>query len=55
MEKAEYPGSPWAGDAREKITVLKKLYHSYENIDPEENNHIIDSRRFVQEMGLKLL
>ena len=50
----EYPQSPWAEDSREKINLLKKLYKSYENIDPQEKK-IINSEQFVSEMGLKLM
>jgi hypothetical protein len=42
-------------DAKEKLKLLKKLYKSYENINIEENNQIIDSNKFVEEMGLKIL
>jgi len=51
----EYPESEWAGDAKEKINLLKKLYKSYENINIKENNKIIDNNKFVEEMGLKIL
>jgi len=51
----EYPKSEWTDDAKEKLKLLKKLYKSYENINIEENNQIIDSNKFVKEMGLKIL
>ena len=51
----EYPGSEWADDANEKIKLLKKLYKSYENFETLTVNQIIDSGKFVEEMGLKLL
>jgi hypothetical protein len=51
----EYPQSEWTQDAKDKIQLLKKLYKSYENINIEENNQIIDSNKFVKEMGLKIL
>jgi len=51
----EYPESEWAGDSKEKIKLLKKLYKSYENINIEENNKIIDNNKFIKEMGLKIL
>ena len=51
----EYPESEWTDDAKEKIKLLKKLYKSYENINIEENNKIIDNNKFVNEMGLKIL
>jgi len=51
----EYPESEWAEDAKEKIKLLKKLFKSYENINIEENNKIIDNNKFVNEMGLKIL
>jgi outer membrane protein assembly factor BamD (BamD/ComL family) len=51
----EYPKSQWAEDAKEKIALLKKLYKSYENIDVEENNQIINTEKFVNEMGLKTM
>jgi hypothetical protein len=51
----EYPKSEWASDSKDKIKLLKKLYRSYENMDVEKNNQIIDSNKFVNEMGLKIL
>jgi len=51
----EYPESEWTDDAKVKIKLLKKLYKSYENINIEENNKIIDNNKFVKEMGLKIL
>jgi hypothetical protein len=51
----EYPKSEWTDDAKEKLKLLKKLYKSYENISIEENNQIIDSNKFVKEMGLKII
>ena len=51
----EYPESEWTDDAKVKIKLLKKLYKSYENINIEENNKIIDNNKFIQEMGLKIL
>ena len=51
----EYPESEWTVDAKEKIKLLKKLYKSYENINIEENNKIIDNKKFVEEMGLEIL
>ena len=51
----EYPKSEWASDSKDKIKLLKKLYQSYENMDIEKNNQIIDNNRFVNEMGLKIL
>jgi predicted Zn-dependent protease len=51
----EYPESEWTVDAKEKIKLLKKLYKSYENINIEENNKIIDNNKFIKEMGLKIL
>jgi hypothetical protein len=50
----EYPESKWIDDAKEKLKLLKKLYKSYENINIEKNNQIIDSSKFVKEMGLKI-
>jgi hypothetical protein len=32
---------------------LKKLYKSYENIEIEENSKIIETGRYIKEMGLK--
>jgi hypothetical protein len=49
----EYPKSEWAEDAKEKINLLNKLYKSYANINVEENDQIIDSSKFVNEMGIK--
>jgi hypothetical protein len=51
----EYPKSEWANDAKDKIKLLKKLYKSYENTDIEKYNQIIDSNRYINEMGLKVL
>ena len=51
----EYQESEWTDDAKEKIKLLKKLYKSYENINIEENNKIIDNNKFVKEMGLKIM
>jgi len=51
----EYPKSEWTDDAKEKLKLLKKLYKSYENINIKENNQIIDSNKFVKEMGLKIM
>jgi predicted Zn-dependent protease len=51
----EYPKSEWANDAKDKIKLLKKLYKSYENTDIEKYNQIIDSNRYINEMGLKIL
>lgn len=51
----ECPNSEWVNDSKEKIKLLKKLYKIYENINVEENIQIIDSNKFVNEMGLKIL
>jgi len=51
----EYPESEWTTDAKEKIKLLRKLFKSYENMNIEENNQIIDNNKFVKEMGLKIL
>jgi outer membrane protein assembly factor BamD (BamD/ComL family) len=51
----DYPKSEWAEGAKEKISLLNKLYKSYENINIEDNNQIIDSNKFVNEMGIKIL
>jgi hypothetical protein len=51
----EYPESEWANDAKDKIKLLKKLYKSYEKMDVEKYNQIIDSNKFINEMGLRLL
>jgi hypothetical protein len=51
----EYPRSEWVNDSKDKIKLLKKLYRSYENINVEQNNQMIDSNKFVNEMGLKIL
>ena len=51
----EYPKSEWANDAKEKINLLKKLYKSYENMDIEKYNQIIDSNKFLNEMGLNMI
>ena len=49
----EYPQSPYFEDAKTKIQLLKKLYKSYENIVLEENK-IINSEKFMSEMGLRM-
>ncbi|MDR0320937.1 MAG: hypothetical protein LBI28_05490 [Treponema sp.] len=51
----EYPKSQWTDDAKNKLKLLKKLYKSYENFNVEENNQIIDSNKFVNEMGLNVM
>jgi hypothetical protein len=51
----EYPKSEWKNDSEEKIKLLKKLYKSYKNMDVENNNQIIDSNKFVADMGLKIM
>ena len=51
----EYPKSEWVNDSKEKINLLKKLYKSYENMDVEKYNQIIDSNKFVNEMGLNIM
>jgi len=50
----EFPQSPYAEDANEKIKLLKKLHKSYENIMLEENK-IVDSTGFMNEMNLKIM
>jgi len=50
----EYPQSPYAQDAKEKIKLLKKLHKSYENITLEENK-IVNSSGFMNEMELKII
>jgi hypothetical protein len=50
----EYPESEWANDAKDKIKLLKKLYKSYEKMDVEKYNQIIDSNKFINEMGLRV-
>jgi outer membrane protein assembly factor BamD (BamD/ComL family) len=51
----EYPKSEWANDSKEKIKLLKKLYKSYENMNVEENNRIIDVNKFVEEVGIRVM
>jgi hypothetical protein len=51
----EYPKSEWANDSKDKIKLLKKLYKSYENINVEKNDQIIDSNKFVEEMGIRIM
>ena len=51
----DYPNSEWANDSKEKLKYLKKLYKSYENMDIENNNKIINNNRYVNEMGLDIL
>jgi len=50
----EYSGSPYYEDSKEKIRLLNKLYASYKNIDLKENK-VVNSEKFMEEMGLKLL
>jgi len=50
----EYPQSPYYDDSKAKIGLLKKLQKSYENIDIEENK-IVSSEKFMNEMGLKVV
>jgi len=50
----EFPKSPYMQDSLEKIKLLKKLYKSYENFVLEENV-IVNSKKFMNEMGLKLM
>jgi len=50
----DYPHSLYLEDSKEKIKLLRKLYKSYENIILEENK-IVDSGKFIKEMGLKLM
>jgi len=52
---SDYPNSEWTSDSKVKIKYLKKLYKSYENMDIENNNQIIDNNKFVYEMGLNIL
>jgi hypothetical protein len=49
-----YPRSPWVEDARDKITLLKKLYERYETIVLEENN-LTNYAQYIHEMGLKII
>jgi hypothetical protein len=49
----EYQNSQWKNDAKEKIILLKKLYKSYKNMEIEENDKIIETGRYIKEMGLK--
>ncbi|MCL2444071.1 MAG: hypothetical protein FWD13_11510 [Treponema sp.] len=51
---SEYPNSPYAEDAKEKIKLLQKLHKSYENIVLEENK-IVNSTGFMNEMELKMM
>jgi hypothetical protein len=51
----EYSNSEWANDSKDKINLLKKLYKSYENMNIYENNQVINSNKFVEEMGLKIM
>ena len=50
----EYPGSAYFEDSKAKIKLLEKLHKSYENITLEENK-IINSEKFINEMGLNIL
>jgi hypothetical protein len=51
----EYNHSQWIDDSRGKVKLLKKLYKSYENMDIENNNQIINTENYLKEMGLKPL
>ena len=51
---SEYPQSPYAEDAKEKIKLLRKLHKSYEDITIEENK-IVDSTGFMNVMELKMM
>jgi hypothetical protein len=51
----EYPKSEWANDAKDKIKLLKKLYKSYKPVNAEKYNQIMDSNKYINEMGLKVL
>ena len=51
----EYPKSEWVYDAKDKIKLLKKLYKSYENMDVEKYNQIIDSNKYINEVGLRII
>jgi len=50
----EYSGSPYFEDSKAKIKLLKKLRKSYGNIDLEESK-ITDNRKYMEDMGLKLI
>ena len=50
----DFPRSPYAQDSIEKVKLLKKLYKSYENFILEENV-IVNSGKFMNEMGLKMM
>ena len=51
----EYPNCEWVTDAKEKIKLLKKLQKSYENMDIEKYNQIVDGNKYVNEMRLKII
>ena len=51
----DYPNSEWVNDAKEKINLLKKLQKSYDNMDIEKYSLVIDSNKFVNEMGIKII
>ena len=51
----EYSHSQWVNDAKEKMKLLNKLYKSYENMDIENNNQIINTENYIKEMGLRPL
>ncbi|MCL2834156.1 MAG: hypothetical protein FWD78_13380 [Treponema sp.] len=50
----DYPDSPYAHDAGQKIRLLKKLFKSYDNVSMDADR-IVDSREFVSAMGLKMM
>lgn len=50
----EYPASPWAADARDKIALLKKLRRSYESFVINENR-TNNYSQFADTAGLKIL
>ena len=49
-----YPDSPYSDDSKSKIKLLGKLYRSYKNAVLEENK-TVNSEKFINEMGLKIL
>ena len=55
MVLSDYPGSPWADDAKDKLVLLNKLQKIYSSMNIENHNQIIDSNKFVEEMGFKII
>jgi len=49
-----YPQSLYYEDSKDKIKLLKKLFKSYDNVVIEESK-VVNSKKFMEEMGIKIL